>query len=44
MYLNIVMELIKGIPLSDHVIANGKVDEKRSQIILFDIMCAVKYY
>jgi len=38
------MELVKGIPLSDYVIENGRIDEKTSKVILFDIMCAVKYY
>jgi len=38
------MELVKGIPLSDYVINNGRIDEKTSKVILFDIMSAVKYY
>lgn len=38
------MELVKGIPLSDYVIKNKKVDEETAKIILFDIICAVQYY
>lgn len=29
-YINIVMELVKGIPLSDYVIKNGKVNEEKA--------------
>jgi len=38
------MELVKGIQLSDYVEKNGKTDEKLSQVILFDMINAVKYY
>jgi serine/threonine protein kinase len=28
-YINIVMELVNGIPLSDFLIKHGKIDEKK---------------
>jgi serine/threonine protein kinase len=38
------MELVNGIPITDYIEANGGIPEDRAKIILFDIICAVKYY
>ena len=43
-YINIVMELVRGIPLSDYLIERGKIPEDYAQVIIYDIMCAMKYY
>ena len=43
-YINIVMELVRGIPLSDYLIERGRIPEDQSQVIIYDIMCAMKYY
>jgi len=43
-YINIVMELVRGIPLSDYLIERGRIPEDYAQVIIYDIMCAMKYY
>ena len=42
-YVNIVMELIKGKPLSDYLIENRRIPEEKCQYILNEIMAAFKY-
>ena len=42
--MNIVMELIDGKPLSNYVIDKGKLSEEETQVIMYDILCAMKYY
>ena len=43
-YINIVMELVNGRALSDVVIEKGKLPEERCKVLLFDLLCAIKYY
>jgi serine/threonine protein kinase len=43
-YINIVMELVKGEPLSDYLIKMKRIPEKECKIILYHVMCAIKYF
>lgn len=45
-YINIVMELVDGIPLSDYMMSKKekRIPEEECQILLFQIMCAIKYF
>lgn len=43
-YVNIVMELVKGLPLSDYLIQKGRLCEKECQVIMYELMSAMKYY
>lgn len=43
-YMNIVMELIDGIPLSNFVVDKGSLSEEETRVIMYDILCAMKYY
>ena len=43
-YINIVMELVNGIPLSDYVVQKGKLAERECQMLMFYIMCAIRYF
>lgn len=42
-YINIVMELVEGQPLSNYLIKNEKLPEKHCQIIMRQFMHAIKY-
>ena len=44
-YINIVMELIEGKSLTEFmVLKGGRIDENSAKMILFQVMCAIKYY
>lgn len=42
-YINIVMELVEGQPLSNYLIQNEKLPEKHCQVIMRQFMHAIKY-
>jgi len=43
-YINIVMELVQGKPLSDYLMEKGRLSEDECVTILFHIMRALKYF
>jgi serine/threonine protein kinase len=45
-YINIVMELVDGLPLSDYLLMqkNIRIPEENCQLIMYNIMCAIKYF
>lgn len=43
-YLNIVMELVRGTPLSEHLEGNNKFNEAQCQIIMRQIIRAILYF
>ena len=43
-YLNIVMELSRGITLTEAILKSPHISEKKSQVILRQIMHAIKYF
>lgn len=43
-FVNIVMELARGIPLSDLIISRGKIAQAESQIIIRQVLHATKYF
>ena len=45
-YINIVMELVNGIPLSDYLIdkRGGCIPEDECALIMYHVLCAIKYF
>ena len=43
-YINIVMELVNGMPLSDYLLMKKIIPEDECKLILYHVMCAIKYF